>query len=496
MLAQYLQKTKLPVSLFWMSSAFLLPQAARAQEAPETLYEIAIEAPPTSDVSEVVYPEAIEDEEPASSMALNPPAEKQNSSENTAHNPAPASAPVQASAPVVAAKAEMPCATPMGKHECCAAIEPIGCCNPVLKARVTCCPTEKTDECGRTLPHQKTCCCCNCINATAPLDNMGFYIDILYFKPIQDTLKYGEKNTFTMGPIDPSFATYANPIFSSPPGESVNQLFDYKLGVRANLQIPLNYDEWEFDLTYTYFHPLMPPSIAIDAAQFLFTTLSNSYYPLANNSLNNQCGYINGVWRLKMDVGELELKRPFLVGKSLVIQPLLGIKTSLVRQHVQVKYQDYYLGIVGATGFPPVTSPQKVIGKSKVWGVGPELGAEMKFLIPRHFSFFLRGAFSCMLGRFNTTTKYTDFVTAVGGATGATIIREKLTRLFSVAQLQGSVSKWWMLGKCSSLELMVGWETQVWWRQNRMNWFSTVALPPDGSDLTLQGPFGRVNITF
>lgn len=487
MLAQYLHSTRLPITLFWMSSALLMPQMASAEE--EVFYPEAIEEP--AEVQEVVAQPVPEPAKPSVVQETVKPSVQQDNAA-TAHKPPVATTPEA----TTAVKPPVATAAPTMKSEGCS----VGCdqkpsdyCAPPLKARVTCCPDEKKDECGKVIPHQKSCCCCNCYNATAPLESIGFMVDLIYFKPIEDSLTYAVTNSFTMGPP------------TSPAGKLVEQEFAYRPGARVGVLIPLDYDEWEFDINYTYFHSNAPTTTASDPGQFLFTTLTNSYWPLANNALNNQCGHLTGNWKLKMDFVDFEFKRPFLVGKALMISPVLGIKASLVRQHVRVEYGNIFPNYYGIG--TPILAPQTVVGKSKVWGVGPEFAAEMKLLVPRKVSLFMRGAFSCMFGQFNMTTKYTDFlaysstggstpVLTIGGQTGSNIIQDKITRLFCVAQLQGAVSKWWMLGRCSSLELMLGWETQIWWRQMRMNWFSTLANQPDGSDLTLQGPFARMTLTF
>ncbi|MCC6127592.1 MAG: hypothetical protein IT584_00090 [Chlamydiae bacterium] len=342
----------------------------------------------------------------------------------------------------------------------------------------------------------QNCAACNTWVSSqlyAPQKTVGFSADVLYFQPVQDNLKYGETNTVTL----------------SPPGQSVDQSFMYKLGFRGALHIPLYYDDWGMDVSYMYFYPTMPTTHKVDGNQFLFMTLAQTYFVQVNNALNIQCGEITGNWALKMDVLDIELKRSCWLGKSFFIEPILGLQASRVRQRLVVRYDNLYInnGANGPNG--PLLNPQKIVSTSEVWGLGPEVGANMRFLLPQGFNLFFRAAFSSMFGQFKTTTKYSEFIATSGGITAIppsalisvpvsniSTLKETIARSFSMMQIQASFAKLWKFGKTGSVELVLGWETQFWWSQNRMNWFSTVALPSEGADLSLQGPFGRVDVQF
>ena len=454
---KYLQKTKLPISLFWVSSALFLPEIAISQEGTLQIEEMGQEAS-GSDTCNLILKVRIRSEEEIGSET--------SSGESNGNELIKIQilSVTHLEDELFEKKNLEEVASASLEHQC-----PYCTGDEVSKAQIA---SQKSEPNG----------CVKCANTIAPLEYFRFYVDWLYFMPIQDTLKYAQTNTFGMGPP------------YSGPGHSLYQAFEYDSGVRLGFATPVHYDGWEAEVIYTFFHPTVHPVSKTDPGQFIFTTLANSFFPLENNDLNNQCGYAKGQWQLKMDVLDLEYKKLFHVGKSLTIEPLFGVKSSLIRQHIKVEYKDMLLALIGDPY--EIECPQKVISKSKVWGVGPDLGFEMRFLTPKKFSILLKGTFACMLGQFDTTTKYTDLLTVSGPVIGSNIIQEKITRLFSVAQVQGSVSKWWPIGDFASLEVLLGWETQVWWRQNRMNWYPSLALPPDGSDLTLQGPFGRISFSY
>ncbi len=330
--------------------------------------------------------------------------------------------------------------------------------------------------------------------AAKPTHSLRITVDALYFKPIQDSLKYGQTNSMSF----------------SPPGNNIGQEFTYEPGVRGALAIPFKYDDWDLSVAYTYFHPTMPTVHKIDENQYLFMVLTQSFFPQVNNFSNVQCGEITGNWRLKMDVLNLELKRICLVSRSFLIKPIIGIQLAEIKQRITVNYGNFWIvnGGVLPSGDPiPILNAQKIISANEVYGVGPEFGAEMSFLIPKNFRLFLKSLFACMFGRFNTTMKYTENLGTISdGQIPATLVttpypydqvlKVNVAGSFTMMQIQGAFSKEFKMGRKGSAEIMLGWETQFWWNLSRMNGFNQPSLTSLGADMSLQGPFARVELNF
>ena len=331
--------------------------------------------------------------------------------------------------------------------------------------------------------------------AAKPTKSLRIAIDALYFKPIQDSLKYGQSNSMSF----------------SPPGNTIGPSFTYDWGVRGSVAIPLRYDDWDLGATYTYFHPKMPTVHKTDENQYLFMVLTQSFFPQVNNFSNVQCGEISGKWRLKMDVLNVELKRICLISRSFLIKPIIGIQLAEIKQRILVKYGNFWIvngGVLPVDDPIPILNAQKVVSANEVYGIGPEFGAEMSFLMPKNFRMFLKSAFACMFGRFNTTMKYAENLGSVGSlpplGTGITttpyaqdqIIKVNVAGSFTMIQIQGAFSKGWKMGKKGSGDLMLGWETQFWWNLSRMNGFNQPSLTSLSADMSLQGPFARLELNF
>lgn len=320
--------------------------------------------------------------------------------------------------------------------------------------------------------------------------HFGLDLDLLYFEPVQMGLKYGQTNSMSF----------------NPPGRDIDQPFTYKLGFRANLNIPISYENWGVNFTYTYFHPTMPSVHKVDPNQFLYMVLAQSYFPQVNNFYNVQCGELKGNWRLRMDVLNADLKKTWMVDRSFVIKPSMGIQAASVKERMVVQYRNLWI-INGSINDVPIVNPQKIISNSEVYGIGPELGTELQFLIPSNVIISFKSLFSCMFGVFENTTKGTDSLGSFGsldlpGGITTTpypydqILKNRVTGSFTMMQIQAAISKESKMGKKGSCLFMVGWETQFWWSLHLMNGFNEPDLTSLGADLSLQGPFFRIEGNF
>jgi len=295
-------------------------------------------------------------------------------------------------------------------------------------------------------------------------------LDFLYFKAVEDTLKYGEK--------DSNFGSYPLPDKS----KTIQQSFNYSPGLRVTLDLP-SYDSWLLGFSYMHFSVIPRTIHQKDAYGRIFGSLiSPVYYAPANENISK----LSGKWKLKLDSFDVLLKKKIILDNSFLASIFMGLQGCSIHQKVTVDY----------TFFNPrktLASPQSVKGFSSVFGIGPEIGTELKLIFPHAFSFFAKASFSCILGSFKTHTNYTKPIIPTYEKIS---LKDRPLRVCTVSQLQMAFSKWWSSSSCVDIEITIGWETQVWSRQMRMNWFNTLSCPPDGSDLTLHGPFANLSFWF
>ena len=131
-----------------------------------------------------------------------------------------------------------------------------------------------------------------------------------------------------------------------------------------------------------------------------------------------------------MDVFNLEFRRPFLVNRSLMLAPIMGIQGFLIQQRLNILY--VLLDTYSVPQFQPYA--QGITEKIRSWGVGPEVGAEIKMVLPCQWTLFLKGACSCMSGQYAVDTFYPNSIDFT--PVSSVILKESNSRLFSMGQTQ------------------------------------------------------------
>lgn len=298
----------------------------------------------------------------------------------------------------------------------------------------------------------------------APLHRANLALDVLYWQAMEDDLRYGVKNWTALYPSSPA----------------VNQKLEYDPGVRASVFVPIASDFWRVGVIYTRFYTTPPTTSAYDPNGNIYANLN---FAVIGTDCLQRVYRAQGQWTLHMNILEFELKRPFVVGRSLMIQPSMGGKACIVRQRIDVRYQY----VVQSS-----SNARRIRGLSSVRAIGPEAGLEIGYLFPKHFRLTLKGTIAAMLGIFKGNTVYSEYY----GVDYETALTETKHRLFEVGALQCGLSKWWEFKQNGSLEAMIGWESQIWWRQMRVNWWSTTTQNNQGADLALNGPFFRMALNF
>ena len=297
----------------------------------------------------------------------------------------------------------------------------------------------------------------------------SFFVDFLYFKAVEDSLAYAERV--------PQNATF------TPTVESISQQFEYAPAFRLGGGYDFGDGLWNLLGCWTRYAARPAALHATDAEFGILATLSIPVWGALGNS---QVDKVTGTWELTMNVIDANVRRRFLFKKFSIAQ-VSGLKIGLIDQTVRVRYRNFRID------FPQDTTPHRVIGTSSFLGVGPELGVEVGYLLPKKFSAFFNGYFSCLVGSFNTKTVYKEFD---GQPSNSKIsIRNSDIGVSIIEQMQIGFDKRWIVKK-KILSISLGYEIQVWQKQMRLNYFSSFVSPPAGDDLFLYGPFFKMKIQF
>ncbi len=294
-------------------------------------------------------------------------------------------------------------------------------------------------------------------------------LEFMYFKAIMENLRYGAKYPFAVA--------HPNYVIAN-----IEPDYQYDPAGRLTLGFTLD-DYWELDAMWTYFHADPGTKTAFGSDDQILSLMSGTVLGSTGFALSNS---LSGKWEMTMNVINLDVKKPFCIGKTLMFAPVIGVQAALFDQSMEVTYP----GLANGSG---ATIAQNVRGSSDIWAIGPEIAIESRFLARRKLDLYLRGTYSAMLGNFNAKIKYTDQINP--NIATPVYIRDSSTALFSMVQVQAAVSKRWQVGK-GLIELAAGWETQIWTGINRWDYYATATPISTAGNLMLAGPFVKFFCSF
>jgi hypothetical protein len=99
---------------------------------------------------------------------------------------------------------------------------------------------------------------------------------------------------------------------------------------------------------------------------------------------------------------------------------------------------------------------------------------------------------SALFGRFDVKTIYGELLNAPAAA--QIKVENRAYRVVPTILIQAGIKK--SFGKNTLCSLALGWESQIWWDQMQMNWFSTIVMPNGKSNLTINGVVFKGAIKF
>jgi hypothetical protein len=169
-----------------------------------------------------------------------------------------------------------------------------------------------------------------------------------------------------------------------------------------------------------------------------------------------------------------------------MIKPFLGAKGGVIREDMRVQFAHF-------PAIPNTYPQQQYDWRNKIWAVGPTIGCESKLFIPGVMSLFVRGASSVLAGMRDAVGIYSNFTGAPADLTQS--VSSKEWSLISFWQMQAAFSKRWEFDACN-MEILLGWETQVWNGITGWEAMSTIVTPPANNPLYLFGPFFRADFEF
>jgi hypothetical protein len=279
-------------------------------------------------------------------------------------------------------------------------------------------------------------------------------MEYLYWKPFQEQLNFCALVT-------------GRGVSDGGPGEITivpqTLKFEHTSGFRAALGYDFHYEKYDTCFAWTYFHPTAKRHISqsdhVIFFAFPFGGLTDSDVPNAASSTSK--------WRMAFDMFDFEFARKFTVGKRFTIRPLIGVKGGWINQSQYASYKNIPLG-ASSNIIEIVQGTFK--RKNNFHGMGPRLGADLRYGFGREFGVFGTFSGAALYGHLDATTTIflTDTLTNSGAAgNGAKTYTYSYgySPLRTTAQLLVGVDWAKCLFQKWQIRLSAAYEAQIWWNQ-------------------------------
>lgn len=124
------------------------------------------------------------------------------------------------------------------------------------------------------------------------------------------------------------------------------------------------------------------------------TDVSGHLLPTWTSAEGDSSSFVDSAksrWRLHLGLVDLDLSKPWRISPSFILYPHGGIRFASIRQKFYITYS-------GGSLFPGDSS--NFASKNKYWGLGPEGGLTLEYLLNKHWSMRAGTAFSLVFGGF------------------------------------------------------------------------------------------------
>ena len=307
-------------------------------------------------------------------------------------------------------------------------------------------------------------------NAPARVDVKGCYDlfivgSYLYWHPSMQDILLGIES-FT----DPSGTDHIKNISIKPDYSSA-----FKVGVGQNFA----YDNWVAYVEYLRFVSSDTRSYTLPQGNYVSMPIwltPDNYGPLVDN-------HIWGKWKLKMNILDLEICRPYYLGSKLTFLPHAGLRGGWIDQNINARYTD-------ANTEETINS----YNESDTWIVGPRMGVDTNWHLGEGFCIFANTAASLLYQDKKAKMKHEDAANPPQLYINEIYKKSQITPNFEAAL--GLAWGTYFDNMNWHFGLTAGYEFHIFWHQNILQSFRNLMLNSETKDgnlmlhgLTISGRF-------
>jgi hypothetical protein len=169
---------------------------------------------------------------------------------------------------------------------------------------------------------------------------------------------------------------------------TINMNFKYKPGFKVALGTKLgDHDNWLLSAEYTWLH-------LSDVKTVLPSEVPSGYYineGWGQYWTSTTLNYVSAKWKLRYDMIDLEMARPYYVGTHFTLKPFAALRGGLIKQYYDIGYNN------GSSLYYWIHMLQKS------WMVGPRVGIDCDWIFFDYFRLISNVAAGLFYQHFNTT---------------------------------------------------------------------------------------------
>lgn len=350
-------------------------------------------------------------------------------------------------------------------------------CEPCCKV---CEPCEPCKPCCQEKPKTGQPCQC-AYNAPARIDpacgyRMWIDASFIYWQVKERGFEIGEHFNATVSPQI---------------RDTINLDFDFHPGFKIGIGKSFCRDDWTLYLDYTRIKSKDSTSKDLDNNviinnNYLITTWFSTFW-----NFTPQFSSLKGKLEINYNIFDLELGRPFYVGKKVVFKPIFSVRSGWIDQ----KYQMNAIHVTSLGSFPNFFT-----SKQNSWLIGPRVGLFSDWLIGCHFKIFANASASLVYQKFKTNINLQHPIENTTPA-NEIVLRDRISLLNPNIALQLGIG----YGRyfCNNqwhFDLNVGYDFDYFWNQNLLinltQVLDNISIKSDLGALMLQGLEVQLRLDF
>jgi len=240
-----------------------------------------------------------------------------------------------------------------------------------------------------------------------------FTAEPLYWLMTEDDLAYAATGSYILV-AEPAGGIPTNYKFDLKNGKTHHPKFDWRWGFRVGTGYDLPYDGWDIFSVWTRFHQHTQDQLKRDGdpdpsnSQFSGGGQGDFISPFWVAQLFASPGLMNqakALWKLQLDLIDLELGREYFIGKFLSLRPFIGLRNGWINQHFDLSFLTFDF----ANNQPTVIGRRiHVHMKNNFWGIGARGGLNTQWFLGKGISIYGNAAISFLEGHFHTRYKLHD----------------------------------------------------------------------------------------